>query len=89
VDLIPHMARCDECVELLVDYIGGELPPERARALEIHLDLCPSCVCFVNTYRNTVNIARTLQPEDIPPELTQQLIEFLHKEKEASHRRQD
>jgi anti-sigma factor RsiW len=81
VDLIPHVARCDECVELLVDYLEGELPPERARALEIHLDLCPSCVSFVNTYRGTVNIARTLHAEDIPPEVTQRLIDFLCKEK--------
>jgi hypothetical protein len=36
-----------------------------------------------------VNIARTLQAEDIPPELTQRLIEFLHKEKQASLRRPD
>jgi len=86
VELIPHVARCDECVELLVDYISGELPLERARALEIHLDLCPPCVTFVNTYRNTVNIARTLQADDIPPEVTQRLIDFLRKEKEAPHR---
>ena len=84
MELIPHVARCDECVALLVDYIEGELPPQRSRALEIHLDLCPSCVAFVNTYRGTVNIARTLQAEDIPPELTQRLIEFLRKEKEAA-----
>jgi anti-sigma factor RsiW len=89
VDLIPHVARCEECVELLVDYLEGELPPERARALEIHLDLCPSCVSFVNTYKGTVNIARTLQPEDIPPELTQRLIDFLHKEKQARNPRAD
>jgi anti-sigma factor RsiW len=89
VDLIPHVARCDECVELLVDYLEGELPPERARALEIHLDLCPSCVSFVNTYRGTVNIARSLHAEDIPPELTQRLIDFLHKEKESRDPRTD
>ena len=89
MELIPHVARCDECVELLVDYLEGELPPERARALEIHLDLCPSCVAFVNTYRDTVNIARTIQADDIPPELTQRLIDFLHKEKDAPHPRPD
>ena len=86
MELIPHVARCDECVELLVDYLEGELPAERARALEIHLDLCPSCVSFVNTYRGTVNIARTLHTEEIPPELTQRLIEFLRKEKETPNR---
>jgi anti-sigma factor RsiW len=89
VDPIHHVARCDECVDLLVDYISGELPQARARALEIHLDLCPSCVSFVNTYRNTVSMARTLQSDDIPLELTQRLIEFLHKEKEGPPRRPD
>jgi anti-sigma factor RsiW len=86
VELIPHVARCDECVELLVDYLEGELPPARARALEIHLDLCPPCVSFVNTYRGTVNIARSLRADDIPPEVTQRLIEFLHKEAQGSPR---
>jgi anti-sigma factor RsiW len=84
VESIPHVARCDECVSLLVDYLEGELSPTRARALEIHLDLCPPCVTFVNTYRGTVNIARTLQAEDIPPELTRRLIEFLRREKQGS-----
>jgi anti-sigma factor RsiW len=89
VDQIPHVARCDECVALLVDYLEGELPAERAKALEIHLELCPSCVTFVNTYRQTVSLARTLQPEDIPPELTRRLIEFLHQEKEGTIQRPD
>lgn len=81
---IGHVAHCRECVELLVDYIEGELPPERARALEIHLDLCPACVSFVNTYRGTVDVARTLPVDDIPPELTRRLIDFLRREKEGS-----
>lgn len=89
MELIPHVARCDECVELLVDYLADELPAERARALEIHLDLCPSCVAFVNTYRGTVNVARTLQTEDIPPELTQRLLEFLRKEPQGPVRLPD
>jgi anti-sigma factor RsiW len=89
VDLIPHVARCDECVDLLVDYLEGELSPERARALEIHLDLCPSCVSFLNTYRGTVSIARTLHADDIPPEVTQRLIEFLRKEDQATYRPRD
>ena len=84
MDFIPHVARCDECVDLLVDYLEGELPPERARALDIHLELCPSCWRFVSTYRGTVDIARTLPVEEIPPELTQRLIEFLKREKDGT-----
>ena len=81
---VPHVARCQECVDLLVDYLEGELPPERARALEIHLDLCPSCVCFVNTYRGTVDVARRLPVDEIPAELTSQLIDFLNREKQGA-----
>jgi anti-sigma factor RsiW len=84
VEAIAHVARCQECVDLLVDFLEGELPPDRARALEIHLELCPPCWKFVRTYRGTVDVARTLPVEEIPPELTLQLIEFLKREKEGT-----
>jgi anti-sigma factor RsiW len=79
-----HISRCQECIELLVDYLEGELPPERARALDIHLDLCPSCVSFVKTYKGTVDVARRLPIDEIPPELTQRLLDFLNREKEGA-----
>jgi len=79
-----HVARCQECVDLLVDYLEGELPRERARALDIHLEMCPSCVSFVRTYKGTVDVARTLPLDEIPPELTQRLLEFLRREKEGT-----
>lgn len=78
-----HIARCQECIDLLVDYLEGELPPERARALDIHLELCPACVSFVRTYKGTVDVARTLPVDEIPPELSQRLIDFLKREKEG------
>ncbi len=80
----PHITRCQECIELLVDYLEGELPPERARALDIHLELCAACVRFVRTYKGTVDVARTLPVEEIPPELTQRLVDFLRREKEGT-----
>jgi anti-sigma factor RsiW len=78
-----HIARCQECIDLLVDYLEGELSSERTRALDIHLELCPSCVSFVKTYKGTVDVARKLPLENIPPELTQRLLDFLRQEKEA------
>ena len=76
-----QITRCQECIDLLVDYLEGELPPERARALDIHLELCPACVSFVRTYKGTVDVARTLPVDEIPPELTRRLIDFLTREK--------
>jgi len=78
------ITRCQECVDLLVDYLEGELPPERARALDIHLEICPPCVAFVKSYQGTVDVARKLLVEEIPPELTQRLLDFLRREKEGT-----
>ncbi|MBI3454612.1 MAG: zf-HC2 domain-containing protein [Candidatus Rokubacteria bacterium] len=78
------MTRCQECIDLLVDYLEGELPPERARALDIHLEMCPPCVAFVRTYKGTVDVARKLPVDEVPPELTQRLIDFLKREKEGT-----
>lgn len=84
MESVSHVARCQECIDLLVDYLEGELPLERTRALELHLDLCPPCVAFVRTYRGTVDVARTILADEIPPELTRRLIDFLKREKEGT-----
>lgn len=72
---------CREIVDLLMDYLEATLPPEEARALERHLAGCPPCVAFVNTYQGTVQVARRLTPEEIPPELTDRLLAFLKRER--------
>jgi anti-sigma factor RsiW len=79
-----HVARCQDCIDLLVDYLDGDLAPARARALEIHLELCPACWRFLRTYRGTVDAARTLPAAEIPPELTQRLIDFLNRERDGT-----
>ena len=71
---------CAECMDLLADYVDGNLPREQAELLEWHIEGCGPCVAFVNTYKGTVDAARRLRetPETrLPPELRQKLIAFL------------
>ena len=68
---------CSECVELLADYIDGTLPRDQTELLEWHLDGCPPCVAFVNTYRGTLNATRALRDVEIPPELKNRLLAVL------------
>ena len=75
---------CRECMDLLADYVDGTLPRDQAELLDWHLEGCPPCVAFVNTYKGTVDVARKLPLDDIPPELTQRLLDFLRQEKEGS-----
>ncbi|MCI0547977.1 MAG: zf-HC2 domain-containing protein [Candidatus Rokubacteria bacterium] len=73
----PSAVGCRECVDLLADYVEGALPRHEAALLESHLDGCPPCVAFVNTYKGTVGAARRLREVRIPPEVEKRLIAFL------------
>ena len=68
---------CKECVDLLGEYIEGSLPPDRARALEDHLSLCPPCITFVRTYRATRKLCRSALKREMPSELMSSLKSFL------------
>ena len=58
---------CRECMDLLADYVDGTLPKDQAELLDWHLEGCPNCVAFVNTYKGTVDAARRLRETKIPP----------------------
>jgi len=70
---------CPECMDLLADYVDGVLPREQAELLEWHLEGCPPCVAFLNTYRGTVDAAKRLRQTTLPPELREKLIAFLQR----------
>ena len=70
---------CKECVELLSEYIEGALPPDRAKALEDHLSVCPPCITFVRTYRATRKLCRGALAREMPEELAYSLKSFLGK----------
>ncbi|MCI0370976.1 MAG: anti-sigma factor [candidate division NC10 bacterium] len=71
------MMSCKELVNLLADYLEGQMDPEAARDLDQHLADCPACLNFLKTYRATTRLIREIACEDIPPELGERLQEFL------------
>lgn len=79
MDESPQDFGCPECMDLLADYVDGVLPRERAELLEWHLEGCPPCVAFVNTYKGTVDATRRLRETTLPPELRERLIAFLQR----------
>ncbi len=68
---------CKTCIDLLCDYLDGNLPPEEAAALESHLMACPPCVTFVNTYKSTGGYCRKALEAQLPEELGNKLTAFL------------
>ena len=59
----------------MIDYIAGELPAEQAEHIRRHLEACPPCVYYVQTYELTIQLSRRLPPAPPPPELLQRVRE--------------
>ena len=63
---------CREMVEFLMAYLDGELPEGQRESFDQHLRDCPPCEVYLDTYRRTVDLGRSVcedgeGPDDEPP----------------------
>jgi anti-sigma factor RsiW len=71
---------CRELIEFLAAYLDAELPPVEHAAFEAHLALCPDCVDYLASYRETIRLGtqaladETLRAEDVPAELVDAIL---------------
>ena len=66
---------CQELVELVTDYLDGDLSElDRAR-FEEHIALCPMCEVHLEQLRITVRELGTLRERDIDPAVLAELQE--------------
>ena len=72
---------CRQIAELLGDYFDQTLPGHLRELLEFHIDGCPPCVAFVNTYRGTIAATRTLPETPMPTELKKRLLSVLREQR--------
>ena len=50
---------CQECAEFLMDYIDGTLPVEQAAAFEGHLQKCPPCIDYLESYKRCIEMGKS------------------------------
>ena len=73
---------CREFTEFLHDYLFGNLPAEERAVFEEHLNECPWCVSYLDSYRKTIQLGRAAfdtprdasPPADAPEELIQAIL---------------
>jgi anti-sigma factor RsiW len=70
---------CRELSELLFDFLAGELDAEMCQHIRAHLDACPPCVTYIETYQITVRLSRQLPAVEMPLELLKRLQEAVKK----------
>jgi anti-sigma factor RsiW len=73
----PTDLECRQIAELLGDYFDGSLPRETRELIDFHIDGCPPCVAFLNTYKGTMDATRKLHDVPIPSELKNRLLTVL------------
>jgi anti-sigma factor RsiW len=49
---------CEDETALIADYLSSSLSPRIAAAFEKHLQVCPDCAAFLQTYKKTIEATR-------------------------------
>ncbi|HKQ63156.1 MAG TPA: zf-HC2 domain-containing protein [Candidatus Polarisedimenticolaceae bacterium] len=73
---------CREFIEILIDYLDGELGPEQLATIDGHLAVCPDCVNYLHSYRRTVELEKAAMQEpatdgierEVPEELVARIL---------------
>jgi anti-sigma factor (TIGR02949 family) len=71
------MFTCKESIDLLLDFLDGDMPAAEERHLQEHLAGCPPCVDFLRTYQATPTLCKHALSEKMPSELAAKLTDFL------------
>ena len=71
--------KCREFVEFVMEYLDGTLGEAERRVFEDHVDLCPPCVNYLASYRETMRLGRIVcAPDDeVPPDVPEELVQAI------------
>ena len=71
--------KCQECVDLLTDYLEGSLEVEVKRRLDEHLAGCAPCINFVRTFEKSQDLTNKLREQqvNVPREVQERVKSFL------------
>jgi predicted anti-sigma-YlaC factor YlaD len=67
---------CREAVELVTSYLEGALSRRDRRRFEAHLRGCPNCSAYLQQIKLTIQLAGSIEPEDLTPEAKDAFIEL-------------
>jgi len=70
---------CREFIDFIMGWLDGELEPAVRRSFAEHLDMCPDCVDYLDSYQRTVALGKAAwdAPGDapVPDEVPEQLVQ--------------
>ncbi|MFA6046143.1 MAG: zf-HC2 domain-containing protein [Phycisphaerales bacterium] len=77
---------CQACVDFILDYLEGVLPPDQKAKFERHLNMCPNCVTYMDNYKTTAQLARAVgAPPEAPAPVPAALVDAILKARKHAH----
>jgi predicted anti-sigma-YlaC factor YlaD len=67
---------CQQAIELLTEYLEGNLSRRQKRRLEGHLRACPNCSNYLEQIRITIRLTGAMEPEELTPDAVDDLTEL-------------
>ena len=74
------MITCRQLSDFLDDYLSGELDETSRSEFDRHLAVCPTCVRYVQTYRQTISLGKAAFADDgapVPQSVPQELVKAI------------
>ena len=65
---------CRDLSEFLREYFAGELEPAVAQEFTVHVSACENCEIYLEQYRQTIVLGRTLPVEGEAAEAPEELV---------------
>ena len=74
---------CEELADLIYAFVEGELADDHHGSFRVHIDGCPNCYLYVESYRHTVRMTKALPRGGPLPEAFAGRLAALLKETQA------
>lgn len=65
---------CKELVELVTDYLEGNLPADDVTCFEKHIAGCKGCTAYLEQMRTTIRLSGMLTEDSITPPVRDELL---------------
>jgi anti-sigma factor RsiW len=72
-----RMYNCKDSINLLLEFLDGEMSAEEAQHVKEHLRGCSPCLDFLRTYRATPGLCKKALAAKMPKEVSEKLTEYL------------
>ncbi len=74
------MLTCREFADFIMAYLDGDLPEAQREAFQEHIGICPPCVHYLDSYKETIRLGCLCRdgegppPEDAPEALVEAIL---------------